>query len=148
MSLETFLAAVEQAEELQELRLRNWVYWSHLGGYPNFNPAEWTEIWSGYVKCDRVSRAVAEQDAQHIEDVITGLYLQYLHNKDEKPYGARKWGEVWFTALMIKYYERARPEQAMAEELRRRLKRRCAGSTFRKHAKEAKNAVFTVATSI
>ena len=147
MSHETFMAAIQQEEKIEDLRLQNWRYWSK-GGYPDFSPAEWCEIWNGYIKDDHVTRAVTEADAQHIEDCITELYLQYLHNKDDKPFGARNWGEVWFTVLKIKYLERDRPERAMAEELRRRLKRRCAGSTFRKHAHEAKKAVFTVATSI
>jgi len=148
MSIETLQAAIQQRDKLEELRLENWAYWSRVNALPNLEPANWYDIWSKYIQDSIISKAIAEQDAQNIEDVIVDLNLMAVHNDDPNPTGAKKWGHVWFTVLKIRYLDPDRPIEAMAREAKHRLKRPMAERTFQHHVQTAKKNVFICANSI
>lgn len=144
MAIEDFKKALSRRDDIERLRLENWGHWGE-GGYPDFEPPSWFDVFNEYLPDERVRRNIAERDAQHLEDIITGFGLIARANDDPKATGARKYGIVWRTALKIRFHERERPLSAMAEELRRRLKRRCAERTFQHHVQEARKAVFMFA---
>lgn len=141
MSIETFKDAIKQEEEIKKLRLDNWGRSGH-GGIPNFEPASWFDVFNEFLADDQHRQSIAERDAEHLEFIITTFDMLARKNEDPKAKGAYKFGTVWKTALLIKYKESGRPVSAMAEELRRRCKRRCSERTFRHHIQEARNAIF------
>lgn len=144
MSIETFKQALAGRDKIQERRLSNWGYWGQLKIH-NLDPATWTQIWNDYIRDNQIGRSIAEQDAQELEDIITGFNLIALHNDDPKAGGAKKWGHVWFTCLKIKYLDPERPVSAMAQEARIKLKRPMAERTFQHHIQKATDSVFMFA---
>ena len=145
MTIEAFKEVMTYRDRIEETRLGNWGFWGRLKAYPDLDPATWYSIWNGYIKDSNLTPSVAEQDAQHLEDIIVLMNQLALHNEDENPYGAKKWGHVWFTCLMIKYLDPERPAEAMAKEARMTLRRRCSERTFRYHVQKAREAIFTCA---
>jgi len=144
MSIEAFKDALNHRQDIQGLRMDNWGQWGK-GGFPDFEPASWFDVFNEFLPDERQRKNIAERDAQHLEDIITGFDLQCRNNTDSKPKGARKFGTVWCMALKIQFHERERPLSARAEEIRKRLKRPCAERTFQHHVQQAKQAVFLFA---
>ena len=141
MSLESFKDAIRQKDKIELMRLGNWGQ-SGRGGIPDFEPASWFDVFNEFLADDQYRQSIAERDAAHLEFIITTFDMLARANNDPKATGVYKFGTVWKTALLIKYKEASRPVSAMAEELRRRMKRRCAERTFRHHIHEARNAIF------
>jgi len=142
MSIEDFKAALNQRSDIERLRLDNWGQYGK-GGYPDFEPASWFDVFNEYLPDERTRKNIAERDAQHLEDIITTFDMICRANTDPNATGVYKFGSLWCMALKIKYHEVERPVSAMAEEVRRRCKRRCATRTFQHHIQQAHQALFT-----
>jgi len=121
MSIEDLRLKLSRQDEMNNLRLANWGEWGK-GGIPNFEPATWTEIWRGYITDDRHFKTIIEQDAQHIEHVITTMDLICRDNTDTYATGITKYGTVWAYVLKLRFKECPRPVPAMAELVRQNLK--------------------------
>jgi len=127
---------------MQEIhvRLLNWGRWLRWDstiarlGYPTEAP---------WVFSPRRGQLIADLDAEHIEWVVSTMYI----SKDFSPLG-----HLHAFILRVEYAERSEDEmpavEQRAEDVQRRFKTPCHKSTYYNHIIEAKKMVFSLAGPI
>ena len=125
------------------MRLTNWARWANAGNNLSLGYPEWYDIWSQYLPNNHVGLSYAENDAQHIENIITTLDMCSRRDPD-----TFVWGCLWAYVIKLEHLWMPCPVEVRAKFVRYKFKRPCAKRTYHKHVERATDAIFILAKEL
>jgi len=127
----------KEAEDVILARLTNWGIWSKIGGFPNLGTPAFVDIMNEYFPSDRIPITPNNQDAEHLESIITTLDIAGRRGMG--------WGEVYRLIFKMEFIEHGRPQSVKADHIRWKFKQPCSERTYRYHWYRAKRAIHLLA---